>query len=60
MKINCRKCGRPLSTGDEIKYLAFGYYQDLPSKRVFSVSKPHEVIADSLEHVDCYEEEVGA
>ena len=60
MKINCQKCGRVLNTGDEIKYSALGYYQDLPSKRVFSVSKPHEVFADSLEHVDCLEEEVGA
>lgn len=56
MTIECRKCGRVLKTGDEIKYSALGYYQDLPNKRVFSVSK----LAYTLEHVDCPEEEVEA
>lgn len=60
MTIHCRKCGRVLKNEDEVRYTALGYYQELRSKVVFSVSKPHEVEADSLEHADCYLEEVGA
>lgn len=60
MTINCRKCGRVLRNDDEVRYIALGYYQELRSKVVFSVSKPHEVDAQSLEHADCYAGEVGA
>jgi hypothetical protein len=53
MLIECRKCGKILRTDDEVRYTAIGYYRELGSKRVFSVSKPHDVEPDSLEHVDC-------
>jgi hypothetical protein len=55
MIIECRKCGRILKTGEEIKYTAIGAYQELPSKVIFSVSQPHDVLVDTLEHVDCLE-----
>lgn len=55
MKLNCQKCRRELKTGDEVRYTALGFYQDIPSQVTFSVSEPYEVLADSLEHLDCAE-----
>lgn len=53
MLIRCGKCDQPLREGQEVYGRFAAYYHELVSKVTFSVTKPHEIYADTLEHVRC-------
>ena len=55
MNLSCNLCNRPFKNEDEVMYIAFSYWNELPSKVNYSISRPHEIDQESLQHVSCRE-----
>lgn len=57
MIIRCRACGHRIADGDEVRGTFRAFLHELGSTVLYSITKPHEVEKDSLEHVNCYQTE---
>jgi hypothetical protein len=57
MIIACSVCNKPFREDEEVRYTADSFWHELGSRIHFSVSKPHNVIRDSLRHSACEEKE---
>lgn len=55
----CRKCHLPFKENHEVQGMFKAFWHELGSKIHFSISKPHEYVAETLEHVDCDNPEVA-
>ena len=53
MIISCNICHLPFKEGEEVRGLMDSYWHELGSRVHFSLSKSHNVIRNSLYHVDC-------
>lgn len=56
MMLRCRKCERVFRENDEVKAVMSAFWHELASRVNFSVTKPHDVDSETLEHVDCLEQ----
>ena len=57
MIISCNICHLPFKENDEVRGLMDAYWHELGSRVHFSLSKPHNVLRDSLRHRSCEESE---
>jgi hypothetical protein len=55
MTLYCRICHAPFKDGEEVRFIGDAHWHALASRAVYSISKPHNVIRDSLVHTDCDE-----
>jgi hypothetical protein len=55
MNLTCNLCNRPFKEDDEVMYVAYAYWRELPSRVSFSTTKPHDIDQDSVSHVACKE-----
>ena len=53
MNLTCNLCNRPFKEDEEVMFVAYAYWHELPSKVNYAMSKPHELDQDSLQHVAC-------
>lgn len=49
----CPNCDQLLKEGQEIKGTFYAYFHAVPSRRVISTTRPHDFIAESLQHANC-------
>lgn len=57
MTIRCAQCDQPLKEGQEVEGLFAAYFHEIPSTQAYAITKPHEILVDTLAHRDCTEVE---
>jgi len=57
MTIVCFKCNNRIKTDEEVQFTARAYFKEIGSRVNYCISTPHEVIKDTLRHVNCRNEE---
>ena len=55
MTLYCSICKARFKHEDEVRFTADAYWNEIGSNTVYSISKPHNVLRDSLAHTACDE-----